>query len=196
MPGKYKVNMAIVFDGKTTQLAGPAEFNVVAAGIEPMSAEDHALLMAFAEKAARLQAAIVAAVDVANNIQTEIGDVKRALIAAPSADESLTTTAVELQKRDEELQRKLIGDRVAGEHQEPEPPSILQRIGRVSGSVSDSTSKPTGTQQNDYKIAGDQFAAVQTSLHQLVDDTAKFEKQLDAAGIPHTPNRVPTWKDQ
>ncbi len=196
MPGKYKVSMAMVFDGKTTQLAGPAEFNVIPAGIEPMSAEDHAQLMAFAEKAAKLQAAIVAAADIATNIQTEIGDVKRALLATPSADDSLTNTAVELQKRDEELQRKLTGDRIAGEHQEQEAPSILQRIGRVSGGVSDSTSKPTGTQMSDYKIAGDQFAAVQTPLHQLVDDMAKFEKQLDAAGVPHTPNRVPSWKDQ
>jgi hypothetical protein len=38
---------------------------------------------------------------------------------------------------------------------------------------------------------------VQTKLHELVEvDLAKFEKQLDAAGVPHTPGRIPNWKDQ
>ena len=77
MPGKYKVSMAMVFDGKTTQLAA-RRIQRNTCGHQPMSAEDHAQLMAFAEKAAKLQAAIVAAADIATNIQTEIGDVKRA----------------------------------------------------------------------------------------------------------------------
>jgi photosystem II stability/assembly factor-like uncharacterized protein len=196
MPGKYKVSMAMLFDGKTTQLAGPAEFTVIPEGIEPMSATDHAELMAFANKAARLQAAVSAAVDIANGIQTELGDMNRALAVAPIDGEAMLKTADELQKRDAELQAKLTGDRVAREHEEPEPPSILQRIGRVTGGVSNSTTKPTGTQETDYKVTAELFSPVQQSLHQLVDDMHKLEAQLDAAGVPHTPNRVPSWKEQ
>lgn len=196
MPGKYKVSMAMVFDGKTTQLAGPAEFTVIPEGIEPMSAADHAELMAFVNKAAKLQAAVSAAVDIANNIQTELGDIKRALDAAPVDGDAMLKTADDLQKRDVELQAKLTGDRIAREREEPTPPSILQRIGRVNGGVSESTSKPTGTQENDYKVTAELFAPVQQSLHQLVDDMHKLEAQLDAAGVPHTPNRMPTWKEQ
>ena len=61
----------------------------------------------------------------------------------------------------------------------------------------DATTKPTGTQINDYKVAGELFVPVQAKLRELVEvDLAKFEKQLDAAGVPHTPGRVPNWKDQ
>jgi hypothetical protein len=197
MPGKYKVSMALEADGKTSELAGAVEFNVVADGIRAISADDHAALMAFAQKVAKLQAAVSAAVDVANSTQTGLADIKRALAAMPSADPSLLKTADELERRDAEIILALSGDRIARQFQEETPPSILQRIGKVSGGLADATSKPISTQINDYKVAGELFAPVQTKLHELVEvDLAKFEKQLDAAGVPHTPGRVPNWKDQ
>ncbi|HXN63824.1 MAG TPA: hypothetical protein VN862_00715 [Candidatus Acidoferrales bacterium] len=197
IPGKYKVSMELEADGKTSELAGAVEFNVVADGVRPISPEDHAALMAFAQKTAKLQAALSAAVDVANNAQTELADIKRALAAMPSADPALLKTADDLEHRDAEIILALSGDRIARQYQEETSPSIQQRIGKVSGGLFDATTKPTGTQINDYKVAGELFVPVQAKLRELVEvDLAKFEKQLDAAGVPHTPGRVPNWKDQ
>jgi hypothetical protein len=38
---------------------------------------------------------------------------------------------------------------------------------------------------------------VLSQLRQLIEvDLARLEKQLEAAGAPWTPGRIPTWQDQ
>ena len=45
--------------------------------------------------------------------------------------------------------------------------------------------------------AAQDFETVLTQLRQLIDvDLSRLEKQLEAAGAPWTPGRVPEWKDQ
>jgi hypothetical protein len=60
-----------------------------------------------------------------------------------------------------------------------------------------SISRPTQTQQNQYAAAASDFESVLAQLRQLIDvDLARLEKQLEAAGAPWTPGRIPEWKDQ
>jgi hypothetical protein len=76
-------------------------------------------------------------------------------------------------------------------------PSINDRVGYVVGAQRMSTSRPTQTQVNQYAAAAQDFEGVLTQLRQLVDvDLTKLEKQLEAAGAPWTPGRIPEWKDQ
>jgi len=196
MPGKFKVSMAMNFAGNVSELAGPVEFSVVADGAAQMSEADRAALSAFQQKVARLQSAVSATSDVTSNIQNELEFVKRAIAATPLKDNSLLKQANDLEKRNAAIVTELNGDRIAREHEENTSPSISQRVGKVFGGLSQSISKPTGTQLTDYKSAADMFAPVLAKLQQLSADVEKFEKELDAAGVPHTPNRLPNWKDQ
>jgi hypothetical protein len=50
---------------------------------------------------------------------------------------------------------------------------------------------------NEYKYASQQFAPALEKLRMLVDvDLANLQKALDAAGVPHTPGRIPSWKPE
>ena len=60
-----------------------------------------------------------------------------------------------------------------------------------------SISRPTQTQLNQYNAAAQDFEAVLVQLRQLIEvDLAKLEKQLEAAGAPWTPGRIPEWRNQ
>jgi hypothetical protein len=58
-----------------------------------------------------------------------------------------------------------------------------------------STSAPTETHREAYRIAGDQLEPVLQDLRRLLaEDLPALEAKLDAAGAPWTPGRIPQWK--
>jgi hypothetical protein len=50
---------------------------------------------------------------------------------------------------------------------------------------------------NQYAAAAQEFEQTLAQLRQLIEgDLARLEKQMEAAGAPWTPGRIPEWKDQ
>jgi hypothetical protein len=48
-----------------------------------------------------------------------------------------------------------------------------------------------------YAAAAAEFEGTLTRLRQLIEsDLQRLEKQMEAAGAPWTPGRIPEWKDQ
>ena len=110
---------------------------------------------------------------------------------------NLYEDAMSLDKRTNDILRALNGDTAARQRNMNTPPSINDRVGYVVGAQRMSTSPPTQTQQNQYTAAAQDFQTVLSQLRQLIDvDLARLEKQLEAAGAPWTPGRIPEWKDQ
>jgi hypothetical protein len=60
-----------------------------------------------------------------------------------------------------------------------------------------SLAKPTQSHMNSYNIAASEFGEQLSKLRALVEvDLAKLEKELEAAGAPWTPGRVPEWSEK
>jgi hypothetical protein len=60
-----------------------------------------------------------------------------------------------------------------------------------------SIARPTQTQIDQYAAAAQEFETALGQLRQLIEsDLARLEKQMEAAGAPWTPGRIPEWKDQ
>jgi len=197
MPGTYRVEVAKRVDGALTSLGQPQEFQVIVAGQEKMSISDRAALVEFQQKAARLQRGVNGALEVANALKPRLAAIKRAIAETPSLPERLQEDATVLDKRTNEILRGLRGDSAARQRNMNTPPSISERVGYIVGSQRMSTASPTQTQLNQYSAAAQEFGAVLAQLHQLIEvDLAKLEKQLEAAGAPWTPGRIPEWKDQ
>lgn len=197
MPGKYTASLAERVNGVVTPLGVQQTFNVVEDGVQQMSPEDKAALVAFQQKAARLQGAALGALEVANTTETRLGLIQKALDQTPAADQTLRDTARDLHSRLNDILVALRGDTVAREHEENTPPSIQERVSKVIGSGRMSTARPSVTQLSDYKYTSEQFAPVLAKLRALVEvDLAHLEKALDAAGAPHTPGRIPDWKPE
>ena len=197
MPGAYKAQVAKRVDGVVTVLGPPQEFQVVVEGQENMSAADRATLVEFQQKAARLQRAVSGANQAANALTPRLAAIKRAITETPSLPPSMYDDAMALEKRKNDILRALNGDAAARARNMNTPPSINDRVGYVVGAQRMSTSRPTQTQQNQYTAAAQDFETVLSQLKQLIEvDLAHLEKQLEAAGAPWTPGRIPEWKDQ
>jgi photosystem II stability/assembly factor-like uncharacterized protein len=197
MPGTYKVSMAKRVDGVSTLLGQAQEFQVIVEGQERMSSADRANLVEFQQKVARLQRAVQGAVATANALKPRLVAIRRALLETPAAPEKLLSDAAALDKRTNEILRALQGDQALRQRNMNLPPSITDRVGDVVGSQRMSTARPTQTQVDQYAAAAQDFETTLNQLRQLIEgDLAKLEKQMEAAGAPWTPGRIPEWKDQ
>ena len=197
MPGTYKATVAKRVDGVMTQLGQPQQFQVVVEGQENMSTTDRSALVEFQQKAVRLQRAVSGATQAANALRPRLTAIKRAISETPALPHSLYDNAMALEKRANEIVRALSGDTEARRRNMITSPSISDRVGYVVGAQRMSTSRPTQTQANQYAAAAQDFETVLGQLRQLIEvDLTRLEKQLEAAGAPWTPGRIPEWRDQ
>jgi hypothetical protein len=89
----------------------------------------------------------------------------------------------------------LAGDRILRQHNEGAPASISEHVQAAGSPTRGTTGRPTKTAMEQYQIASDLLAAEIPKLRKLIEQDIKgLEKQLDAAGAPPTPGRLPDWK--
>jgi photosystem II stability/assembly factor-like uncharacterized protein len=197
LPGTYKVTMAKRVNGVITPLGSAQQFEVTTEAREGMSAADRAALVEFQRKVTRLQRAVTGTLSMADALKPRLAAIKRALLNTPDPGNKMINEATRIDDRTNEILRQLRGDNVLRSRNENTPPSIADRVFSIIGDQSASLSRPTRTQADQYRFAAQDFEGVLTQLRQLVDvDLKNLEKQMEAAGAPWTPGRMPDWRDQ
>ncbi len=193
VPGKYTVTLARRQGGVITPLAGSQSFELIAEG--PSTREDRIALAAFQEKVANLQKAMTATQDAANEAGQRLSSIRRAIDATPSLSLKLREEAMKLERNLAEINLALTGDRIWRARNEGTPASISEHLQAAASSTRGTTGHPTKTAMEQYQIASDGLAAEIPKLRKLIEtDIRGLEKQLDAAGAPPTPGRLPEWK--
>jgi hypothetical protein len=194
VPGDYSVSLAKRVDGVTTPLGEPLTFSTVPLGIATLPAGDREALLEFQRKTARLQRAVLGAVKVAGEARERIDYLERALLETPEATDALADELLALKNRLKEIQDRLSGDSVLRKRSVPRPRSIVERVERIIWSQWSSSSAPTRTNRDAYKIAGKAFSTALAELQALIEsDLEGFEESMEKAGAPWTPGRVPRW---
>ena len=156
---------------------------------------DEAAVAAFRHKVARLRGAVRGTIEAANETAVRLKHIHKTLVATPDADPALAGRVAELQAELEDLLVELRGDPTKSKRWQPEPPSVAGRVGRIVGSLWDSTVPPTATQEQGYEWAEAGLASALARLHRLVEkDVAGIEQRLQEAGAPWTPGRIPVWR--
>ncbi len=197
VPGTFKVSLSKRVAGVVTELAGPQQFQVTPLGLATLKAEDRAAVFAFQAKTARLQRAVLGAVAAATEARAALAKIEVALADTPAATADLAAQARAVDARLADLQVALSGDRVMEEHNEPTPPSIVDRVRGIVSSQWATTQSPTKTMLDSYAVAGGEFAGVLANLHTLVEvDLKRLQDAAEKAGAPWTPGRVPDWKPE
>ncbi len=197
VPGEYTVSLARWQDNRLTELAGPVAFETVPIGTVGLATDDRQALLAFQRQTAALQRAVMGSVEALGEVQVRIDHLRRAALDTAPGEVDWLARIETLEGRFEDLRNELEGDSTIASRSEPTPPSIVDRLGRVIGGHWTSSSAPTATHRRAYQIAADAFAPVLAELRRLVDEElAALEAEMDAAGAPWTPGRLPNWRPE
>jgi photosystem II stability/assembly factor-like uncharacterized protein len=195
IPGTYAVSLAMSFDGKVEELAGPVKFEVRALAAVSLPAADRAELAAFQKKVRKLGHSVMAASSTLRDLGTLTRHYRASLKSVTVPHQDILDSIKALETKLDDLQLKLMGDRLLSRLDKDAVPGIAMRVLRITGEQAQSTSAPTKTQRDAYAIAAEEFGPVYEALKRiLAEDVKAIEKRLDAVGAPYTPGRLPDWK--
>jgi photosystem II stability/assembly factor-like uncharacterized protein len=197
LPGAYSVRMFQKVNGAVTELGGPQAFKVAAEGSSLLPESDRTAQEEFHRKVSRLYRAVSGATHTAENVETRLKSIRQALRETPAVAKQLEAVADAIEQRNREIQRALSGDKELAKRNEPVTSSINDRVEGIMEGERFALAKPTQSHVNDYNVAAAEFGEQLGKLHTLVEvDLAKLEKDMEAAGAPWTPGRVPEWSEK
>jgi hypothetical protein len=197
IPGEYTVSFAKQVNGVISPLGQPQKFVVKIIAGSPTNPEDRIALIKFQQQVADLYRVFNGTEETSARLKDRAADLKRALLQAPAAATALFERAEKIEAANRDITRALAGDEVLRRRNEPVPVSIEGRINTILGEQYLSSSRPTATHLEQYKIASDQLAQQLRKLRSLIEvDLAQLEKDAEAAGAPWTPGRIPIWPEQ
>jgi hypothetical protein len=197
MPGKYRVSMAVCVDGKLRELAGPVEFGAEVLRNTTLPAADRAELVAFQKSAAEMARSIQGAQRLAEEMSRQVAAMKKAVLLTPAAPPALLDR---VRAAETELQNILFvfqGKKPAASQEEnpPAPVPLNQRLSTLVETQVRSTSGVTRTQRTMADILRQEFPPVRERIRKLQEvELPAIAKELEAAGAPWTPGRLPDWK--
>jgi hypothetical protein len=194
LPGTYTVSLARRVDGVTTSIGQPQKFDVYM--LDGDVTARAAAVVAFQEQTAKLQRAVMGTNALVGETMTRVQALRRALQDTPAADEKLGADARTLEQKLRDIQTALSGDNTAGRRSEPTAPSMIGRLGGITGGLwANTLDAPTATQKRQYDIVAAEFAKVLAQLKPIVEtDLKRVEDAAEAAGAPWTSGRLPAWK--
>ena len=162
-----------------------------------LSADDRAAQEQFLRKVTRLYRAVSGALHTSEDVESRLKAMREAMREAPAAEKQLGSVADGLEQRNREILRALRGDVEIAKQSEPVASSIYDRVNSVMEGERFSLAKPTQSHTDSYTIAAAEFAEQLGRLRTLVEiDLSKLEKDMEAAGAPWTPGRVPAWQEK
>ena len=195
LPGQYKVFLSKWVAGEITQLTDPMDFTVKTLGIASLPAEDRAELVEFQSQVRKLSHKVNTASAIMQELSTRVGHYKAALKSVTVSHKDLYAEIRALELKLAELGRQLFGDRTYRSVDQDAEPGLNQRLSAIMGEQRASTSAPTQTQRDNYRIVEEEFSPIYSALKQIVATEVKsIEKKLDDIGAPYTPGRLPDWK--
>lgn len=196
-PGTYRVRLAKRHLGVVTPLSETRTFQAEPVGLATLPAADREESLAFQRKVSRLQRAVMGAVRASEEAQTRIDLLGKAAMDTPAADPDLGYRLREVEERLQDLQIDLVGDRTVAARHEPTSPAVVDRVQRIVGGLWTTSSAPTGTQREGYDAAARAFGELLPKIREVIeDDLAALEQELEDAGAPWTPGRVPRWSPE
>jgi photosystem II stability/assembly factor-like uncharacterized protein len=198
-PGRYRARLELAA-AASTRLLGEVDFEVEPLANATLPAQDRAAVLAWQRKTARLQRAVLGAERFAAELKERLA-LLRIAVDAPQASGLQASAVPELDARLRAQELALVqiaaalsGDSFLRARNEADPPSISERVMNVVYSSWASTAEPTRTQRDAYAIAGAAFAQALAQLERFDQVLAAIEKEMESAGAPWTPGRLPVWQ--
>jgi hypothetical protein len=195
VPGKYSVSMEMVSGQNIKELATRVEFICKPLNNRTLPAQDEKALADFQRKVTSMSSQLAATKQFVNDLQTRIKVIKTALNNTYNANLSLLTNSDIIANKLNELSKILTGDASIAKRAGNQPMSLSDRVEYIIFTMYYSSSAPTSTNFESYKIADSIFDKVLADLKSLYENEyKKLESELDNLGAPWTPGRFPIRK--
>ncbi len=196
VPGTYKVSLSQFEDGVYTELVAPQSFKCVPLNNSSLPPADKAALNIFNKKVAELTRAMEGSYAYLNELVTKFPFLRQAVLDASNVPVGTYDKVAAIQKKLNEIGRKMNGDPLRVRYEAVGPISLKDRVDQIAGSLWATTSAPTETFVASYNLAADQFGAILESLRSVTDDIKQLESLLEKYKAPYTPGRLPDWKKE
>lgn len=185
-PGKYNVTLYLMNNGKLEPQGKSQEFNVKPVYPSNVNYEEMA---DFKKQTSELSRSTSSAARQLGEAGEKLRYIKAALTKTPNASEDMFVQWTELNATLFHLRTVLMGDMVLQSKDESVSPSIMNRVGGVIYGHWSTTEAPTATHRRNIEIAQNEFDQYLQGAAAFFTKLADFEKQLEGAGAPYTPNR-------
>jgi photosystem II stability/assembly factor-like uncharacterized protein len=192
-PGTYRVSLAKRVGGALTPLSQPQDFVCEAVADVSVPETDPAARLAFQKQVAGLWRSLQGATRVHDEAVTRTQLLAKAIHDAPGSNESLAQEVRALQSRLADLGVTWRGDPVRGRYNEPNPPSLVERVSQITDGAWEYTGPPTKTHRRNFEIADAELRRALATLKAIVADLDALGTKAEAAGAPWTPGRMPAW---
>lgn len=186
-PGTYSVELFVLGNGELKSQGTPQQFKVKP--VHEVAPADLKAIASFQEKTSELYRQMAGASRKLSEANEKLRFMEAALRQTAKASPDLFKTLNTLNGNLVDLRTQLTGDPIRGKMNESTTPSIMSRVGHVVNGHWDTTQLPTETQKRNVEIAEAGFKTFQTSFDAFFKDLVNYEKALESAGAPWTPNR-------
>ncbi|MFP4093461.1 MAG: glycosyl hydrolase [Cyclobacteriaceae bacterium] len=191
-PGTYQVSLSRSVNGTISQLAGPISFTVKALNQHSLPATDRTAKVAFQRKVNDLYRKVQASQKMLGEVQSQLKHMEEAAKRTDLPQAELSAEIKGLKNKLNEISYQLNADPVAAKLDLDKVPTVGSRISLLVYEQFYSTSAPTGTHQQTFAIAAEEFAPIQLLIKNLLtQDVAALQKKLADAGAPYTPYSIP-----
>lgn len=193
LPGKYSVELHAFNKDGFKQLADAQSFTVEA--LENSSLERQtAANIAFKKDLAELRRQLRGSDKILDEMQNRLKFVKSAIQQYPQTELSWMTEVKKIEGAIHDAQIDMWGDWHKSKRDVETKTSVGNRIETVVYQCWYSTSNPTTTQKDQYKIAQELYADLKKEIESIKASVENLEAKLNNAGIPYTPAR-PNFKE-
>lgn len=194
MPGKYFVSLSKFDDGKFTELVSSQEFICKPLNNTVLPAEDKAELDKFNKKVGELTRVIKGTEAYRSEMDVKVAYLKKAIIEGADVPLSYYNRILEIELKLGKINRELNGDNLRARYEGAAPTSVRDRVELITGALWTTTAAPTTTFIKSYEEAAGQFGSILESIKSIDNDINLLETDLEKAGAPFTPGRIPEWQ--
>ncbi len=193
VPGTYFVQVSKRENGKITDLTSKKSFEVESLELNKLKSEDKTALLTFSKKIADLQRAAFGTSRATSDLKKRAEMLKKAVLVTPNADLNLLNEIDEILSDLKLVDIKLNGDKSIKKREFETAPSITDRVGQIVWYVYNSTSAPTQTQRDSYRVAGEAFKALLADLNATSVNIDSVHDKLEQSKAPYVPGKIPNW---
>jgi photosystem II stability/assembly factor-like uncharacterized protein len=168
LPGKYTARMSSVVNGEWQGSEVEQTFEVIPLNNATLPATDLKARQEFLAQALQLRSEVRRSQRLLDGVTEEIKRAAGIALDAPALETDVYEQLVAMEKRLYQFKVALEGNELMTEKMELTPPSIVSRLNNI-GNGSSSSSDPTQTQREDYRIAAEEYGVLVTEYNRFVE---------------------------